>query len=67
MASQVKLTIKRGTGYSLKGVTVAAGVPEAQSDTISMNIDTTAATKGEVLSMIEGLKQKIQASKWPMM
>jgi hypothetical protein len=67
MAHQVKLTIQRGSGFSLKGVTVVAGVPEAQSDTISMNIDSTNVSKGEALSMIEGIKQKIQASKWPML
>jgi hypothetical protein len=36
--AQVKLTIQRGKN-TLKDITVAAGTAEAQSDTMSLNID----------------------------
>lgn len=62
----VKLTIQRGKN-GLKDVTVAAGSNEAQSDTISVNIDFTKMTKGDVLLELDLLKQKIFASKWPML
>lgn len=62
----VKLTKIRGKN-NLKDVTVAAGSAEAQSDTISLNIDFTKMTKGDVLNEIELLEQKIFASKWPML
>jgi hypothetical protein len=62
----VKLTIQRGKN-GLKDVTVAAGSNEAQSDTISINIDFTKMTKGDVLLELDLLKQKIFASKWPML
>lgn len=64
--AQVKLTVKRGAP-NLKDVAVAAGAAEAQSDTMSLNIDYTKITKGDALIMIEALKQKIFASKWPML
>jgi hypothetical protein len=63
--SQGRLTVQRGSGFKLKGVVVSAGTAEAQTDTISLNIDTTKLTKGEALAMIEGIKQKIEAIHWP--
>jgi hypothetical protein len=60
-----KLTIQRGNGFKLAGVVITAGTPEAQTDTMSLNIDTTNLKKGDALQMLEGIKQKIQASKWP--
>lgn len=57
----VKLTVKRG-GREEKDVVVAAGAAEAQSDTISLNIDVTNLRRGELLLMIEALKQKVHAS-----
>lgn len=62
----VKLTKMRGKN-NLKDVTVAAGTAEAQSDTVSLNIDFTKMTKGDVLNELELLGQKIHASKWPML
>lgn len=62
----VKLTIARGKN-NLKDVIVAAGTAEAQSDTISLNIDFTKMTKGDVLLELDLLKQKVFASKWPML
>lgn len=59
-----KFTIQRGKN-SLKDVTVAAGSAEAQSDTLSINIDYTKITKGDALTMIDAAKAKIAAGKWP--
>lgn len=61
----VKLTIVRGKP-NLKDVAVAAGSSEAQSDTISVNIDHTKMTKGDVLLALDLIRQKIHASKWPL-
>lgn len=62
--AQAKFTIQRGKS-NLKDITVAAGTAEAQSDTMSLNIDYTKITKGDALIMIEVLEQKITAGKWP--
>ena len=61
----VKLTTQRGKN-ALKDVIVAAGSAEAQTDTISLNVDFTKMTKGDVLLQLENFRQKIFASKWPM-
>lgn len=60
-----KLTVQRGK-RDLKDVVVAAGSAEAQSDTMSLNIDSTKLTKGEALLGLEQLRQKIFAGKWPL-
>jgi hypothetical protein len=62
----VKLTKQRGKN-NLKDVTVAAGSAEAQSDTISVNIDFTKMTKGDVLGELDLIRQKVFASRWPML
>jgi len=59
-----KFTIKRGQ-VDLKDVAVAAGSAEAQTETLSVNIDYTAMTRGDVLWMLDEVKQKIQAGLWP--
>lgn len=64
-AAQVKLTLARGK-RELKDVVIAAGSAEAQSDTMSLNIDYDKITKGDALLMIDKLKAKIHASKWPL-
>jgi len=46
-------------------IAVAAGDAEAQSDTISINIDVTNASRGDVLNVIETLKYKILSEPWP--
>ena len=61
---QWKFTAQRGK-VDLKNITVAAGSAEAQSDTISINIDQTKLTKGEALVLIDEIKEKIFAGKWP--
>lgn len=60
----VKFTMQRGKP-TLKDVTVAAGTAEAQTDTISINIDYTKMTKGDVLLALDNIRQKIFAGKWP--
>lgn len=64
MAYQVKFTAKRGQ-VDVKDVTVAAGSAEAQSDTISINIDVTNLTKGGALTLIDKIGQAIHAGPWP--
>lgn len=59
-----KFTVQRGKN-ELKDVIVAAGSAEAQSDTISLNIDYTNATRGELLLMLEKIEQKILTGPWP--
>lgn len=59
-----KFTVQRGKN-ELKDCVIAAGAAEAQSDTISLNIDYTNAGKGEVLIMLDKIQQKIIASAWP--
>ena len=59
-----KFTIQRGK-IELKDVAVEAGAAEAQSDTLSVNVDYTKLTKGDVLFMLDEVKQKIAAGKWP--
>lgn len=61
---QYKFTAQRGKP-TLAGVAVAAGSAEAQSDTMSLNIDVTKLTKGEALTMLKNIEDKIHASKWP--
>ena len=62
--AQAKFTVKRGSP-NLKDIVVAAGSAETQSDTLSINIDYTKITKGDALTMIDQVKQKIHAGKWP--
>jgi hypothetical protein len=60
-----KLTVKRG-GREEKEVIVSAGSAEAQSDTISLNIDYTNIRRGDAIMMIEAIKMRIQsAPTWP--
>lgn len=62
--AQAKFTLKRGpTG--LKDVVVAAGAAEAQSDTISINVDYTLIRKREVIQQIDAIKAKILQGNWP--
>jgi hypothetical protein len=61
-----KLTVTRGKP-NLKDVTVAAGTAITGSDAMELNIDHTKLTKGDALTMLEGLRQKLLASKWPLL
>jgi hypothetical protein len=61
----VSLTVKRG-GRAEKDVTIGAGTAEAQSDTMTLNIDLTNLRRGEALIMVEALKMRIHgAPSWP--
>lgn len=62
--AQYKFTSQRGKN-ALKDVAVVAGTAEAQSDTLSVNVDVTKWTKGDVLTQLDVVKQKIAAGKWP--
>lgn len=59
-----KFTAKRGQ-VDRKDVVIAAGSAEAQSDTISLNVDYTAMTKGDVILLLEKISQAIHAGTWP--
>lgn len=60
----IKHTMKRGEG-DLGAIASSAGAAEAQTDTISINIDTTNLSKGEALIMIDKIKEDIARSDWP--
>lgn len=62
--AEAKFTVQRGKP-DLKDVTIGAGAAEAQSDTVSLNIDYTNLTQGEVLLLVDNIKAKIAASPWP--
>lgn len=64
MAFQAKFTAPRGQA-ELKDVVLGAGDAEAQSDTISINMDVTAMGKAEALHLIDRIRNKIHASPWP--
>jgi hypothetical protein len=64
MAFTAKFTVPRGK-HAQKNVTITAGSAEAQTDTISLNIDATHMTKGDAIILLEDLVQKIHTNKWP--
>lgn len=53
-----KVTAQLGK-VDLKDVVVSAGSAEAQSDTISLNVDWTNLNKGQLLILLKELEQKI--------
>lgn len=57
----VSLTVKRG-GRTPADVAIGAGSAEAQSDTMTLNIDLTNITRGNALIMVEALKRKDRKS-----
>lgn len=59
-----KFTVQRGK-VELKDVALSAGSAEAQSDTLSVNIDFTNMTKGEAMTLLDEVKQKIFSLPWP--
>lgn len=60
----VKFTVKRGALHR-KDVVVAAGSAEAQSDTMSLNIDYTNVKKADVVHMLTAILGKVQSGLWP--
>lgn len=61
---QVKFTAQLGK-VDLKDVAVAAGTAEAQTETISINIDFTNMPRGQALILIDEIKQRIHTGPWP--
>ena len=59
-----KFTVQRGM-VDLKDVAVAAGTAEAQSDTLSVNIDYTNISRGEILHLLTEIEHKILTGPWP--
>ncbi len=59
-----KFTVKRGQSDPAE-IALTAGTAEAQSDTISLNVDATKITRFEVLELMEKLEQFIHQGKWP--
>ncbi|OYX62736.1 MAG: hypothetical protein B7Y88_13870 [Sphingomonadales bacterium 32-64-17] len=64
MAFTAKFTGKYGDTDNGE-IAVAAGSAEAQSDTISLNIDATNMSKGEALQLIEKIRDEVHNSPWP--
>jgi len=64
MAWQAKFTAQRGK-LRPKDIPAAAGSAEAQSDTISINLDVTKLSKGEAITQINAIRDRIAAGKWP--
>lgn len=60
----VKLTAQRGKG-NFKDIVIAAGSAEAQTDTVSVNIDFTNAKRGDILLALETITNRIISGKWP--
>ena len=61
---QVKFTAQLGK-VDLKDIVVAAGSAESQSETISVNIDYTNMPRGQVLILLDEIKQKVHSGPWP--
>ncbi len=59
-----KYTAKLGSTNRAQ-VAIATGSSEAQSETISINIDRTALTRGDAIILIDNIKAKIMAEAWP--
>lgn len=61
---QAKFTVQLGK-IDLKDIVIAAGSAEAQSETISVNIDYTNMRRQDVLLLLDEVKQRIFAAPWP--
>ena len=59
-----KFTVKRGQSDPWE-IALTAGTAEAQTDTISLNVDATKITRFEVLELMEKLEAYIHQGKWP--
>lgn len=63
MATQVKLTIKRG--QTSDNVTQASGTTISGSDAMELNIDVTDMNQREVCVLLDELKKTIIDGNWP--
>lgn len=59
-----KYTAQRGAN-NRADIAVVAGSAEAQSDTVSVNIDVTGMSRGDALVLIDAIKAKIIAEPFP--
>lgn len=59
-----KFTVQLGK-VDLKDVAVSAGSAEAQSDTISLNVDYTNMSRGDVILLLEEIEAKVLSGPWP--
>lgn len=64
MAFQAKFTARRGKPNRGE-VLLTAGSAEAQTDTISLNLDVTNMSRGDALLMVDAIKTAIIGAKWP--
>lgn len=62
--AQYKYTAKLGA-TDRGDIVIAAGDAEAQSDTISINLDVTGMSRAEAIHVIEKIKASILAETWP--
>lgn len=54
--------------YGQKGpgeIAVAAGTAEAQSDTVSINLDVTNMGHGEAIALIDAIRAEVLTAPWP--
>lgn len=65
MGTQNKLTVSLG-GANLKDVAVSAGTVTTNGDTLELNIDQSKMRKGDCLLLLDKLRDKVFASKWPL-
>lgn len=59
-----KYTAKQGA-TDRGEIAVGAGTAEAQSDTISVNMDITNMSRGDALAVLEKITHKVLSSPWP--
>lgn len=59
-----RYTVRRGA-TDRGQIAVASGSNEAQSETISINIDMTTMSRNEAVMLIDKAKAKILAEPWP--
>ena len=60
-----KLTVQRGKN-DLRDIALSAGSAEAQTDTLSVNIDYTNMTKQDAMIMLDEIKQSLFNRPWPL-
>lgn len=60
----VKFTCARGR-TQIKDIPQAAGTAEAQSETVSVNIDYTNMRRSDVVAQLQAIEARIMASRWP--
>lgn len=64
MAFTAKFTGKHGQ-VEISQIAITAGAAEAQSDTVSINMDITDMSKGEALMLIDKIRDRIHAADFP--